>query len=326
MAETQFLLLRDASDELISLLEQDGSIQCVVAPPIHLARTPNFEQSLGGGILSANNIHKIHTSFTTSLTCTYDASAPPCPVDEIFHQLQVVAIALQLVKPTQDFHEYWMKVDDQYGIRGATTLPEVAIELYLRYQQHHTITESDVKRAIHFVPTLLQTLERGHSSWVHPLGAIHRAIILFAQGYSVELAELRQLLWAAGLDCLFASKQNKNLRGAKVISQRLQKLFGSNFNPYTADTVIIPPIQQRPVLRLDSVGEHIFRLRNAYIHGQPIDVGWLSKPRNPVESGYAYQLLECTEILLRITLLRILEDSALLGTFRNSTSLDNYFC
>ena len=65
----------------------------------------------------------------------------------------------------------------------------------------------------------------------------------------------------------------------------------------------------RPPLLLRNIANHIFWLRNASIHGGPIPTpGWLSNPHDPVESGYAYQLLECTEILLRESLLMLLED------------------
>jgi hypothetical protein len=41
--------------------------------------------------------------------------------------------------------------------------------------------------------------------------------------------------------------------------------------------------------------------------------------------GYAYQLCECTEILLRQTLLMLLEDQRLFDVFVDSRKLDKYF-
>jgi hypothetical protein len=61
------------------------------------------------------------------------------------------------------------------------------------------------------------------------------------------------------------------------------------------------------------------------MHGLPLDAKWLSNPGDPVESGYAYLLLECTEILLRTTLLKIMEDGTLLQTFKDPVRLDSYF-
>jgi len=198
---------------------------------------------------------------------------------------------------------------------------------YLRYQQHHTITPSDVERAIKLVPRLLQVWEPSHDgSWVHPFGSFHRAVSFFVEGYSIGSCILRQVLWAAGLDCLFSSKLKRSLQGAKTISQRLQKFFGHNFNPYHADTVKVPISQQRsPLVRLDCIGEHILWLRNAYMHGLPLNANWLSNQGDPEESGYAYLLFECTEILLRVTLLKILEDSTLLEVFKDPAKLDNHF-
>lgn len=130
-------------------------------------------------------------------------------------------------------------------------------------------------------------------------GPVHRAVILFCQGYSVGLPDLRQLLWAAGLDCLFASKRGKRKRGTRVICQRLRRLWGTGFSPYSADTGGIPMYQKRPTHRLKDIGQDIFRLRNAYMHGGSIPEAWLCDRRTPPGSAYAYQLLECTEILLR---------------------------
>jgi hypothetical protein len=213
--KTQVLLLSDTSNELIEKLEKDGPIQCMQTPPVQLARTPKFEQYWGNVLLSPDHIRGINTSLKSALTCTSNASELPS------HELELVAIALQLVKPTRDFCKYCVMVDDNDRLQQATAEVQflhgmVMSDPYLRYQQHHTITASDVTRAIQLIPTLLRVLEQGHGSWVHPFGSIHRAVIFFAQGYSAGLHVLRQVLWAAGLDCLFASKLNRSLQGSKA--------------------------------------------------------------------------------------------------------------
>ena len=324
MMTTQLLLLGDASNELIETLEQNGAIQWSQSPPVYLNRTPNLDQYKLNILLSPEHTSNVNTSLKSSFICTSDASEFPC------HELMIVSIALQLVKPTRKFCKYFIKVDNNDDIQQVSRdlqyfYGAVISDPYLRYQQHHTITTSDVERARQLVPKLLQILEQGHGSWVHPFGSIHRAVIFFAQGYSAGLDNLRQVLWAAGLDCLFSSKLKKSLRGAKEISRRFQKLFGLGFNPYNADTVQVPSNQQRPQLRLHCMGKHILWLRNAYMHGLPLKTHWLSQAGEPEESGYAYQLYECTEILLRTTLLKILEDSALLETFKDPDKLDDYF-
>jgi hypothetical protein len=55
------------------------------------------------------------------------------------------------------------------------------------------------------------------------------------------------------------------------------------------------------------------------------DAVWLSTKGRPFESGYAYQLWEQTEIALRLTLLRILEDQTLFDTFSDFALLDSFF-
>lgn len=323
MTKTLYFFLQDASQELLTELERNGPIQCSATPPIYLRRTPDFEAYKGNGVLTPSNIDGIRGVLKSALTYENDDSN----FRQETHHLQVVATAIQLVKPTQMFCEYWIQTSENYGIQTAASkmrfVPNVLASPYLRYQYHHTITLGDVRRAIKIVPALAQALDQGHDSWTHPLGSIHRAAIFFAQGYATEITELPQLLWAAGLDCLFVSKRDKKLRGAPTISKRLQKLFGQSFNPYSAVTV--PSNQQRPTLHLNKIGEHIFWLRNAYIHGLQIDDQWRSDQGQPWESGYAYQLLECTEILLRETLLKILEDQVLLATFLDPVKLDNYF-
>ena len=320
--KTQFLLLGDVSDELTERLERNDSIQCTAS--VHLAQTPNFGQYRANGLLSPAHIQEINTSLESALTCTSDTSEFPG------HELEITAQALQLVKPTRGFCKYYIEVDDQRGIQQATTdiqlLHGVIIsDPYLRYQQHHTITASDMDRAINLLSTLFQVMGQEYGSWRHPFGSVHRAVVFFAQGYSVGLPVLRQVLWAAGLDCLFASKLNRRLQRARTISRRLQHLFDPGFDPYSAETVVVPPNQQRSQMRLEHIGEHILWLRNAYMHGSDLDASWLLNQEEPEEAGYAYQLCECTEILLRTTLLKILENPTLLETFKDPERLDNYF-
>lgn len=106
----------------------------------------------------------------------------------------------------------------------------------------------------------------------------------------------------------------------------MQLFFGPDFEPYNAPTVVVPGHQVRPQLRLRDIAEHIFWLRNANVHGGPIpDPNWLSDPQDPQEAGYAYQLMECSEILLRESLLRLLEDQALFDTFLDPVRLDAFF-
>jgi hypothetical protein len=102
----------------------------------------------------------------------------------------------------------------------------------------------------------------------------------------VNLIDLRQLLWAAGLDCLFSSKLDRRKWGSLVIRDRLCKLWGNAFQPYAQ--VSIPMNQQRPPHELQNIAVDAFELRNAYVHGKSLSQAWLSDPSGPLEAGYAY--------------------------------------
>jgi hypothetical protein len=330
MAETQLLFLSDPSRELVATIDRNGPIQCFTTPSIYLMRPPKLDDTKGGRILFPSNIDGLNRDMQLAISSTQEDGSL-YSMEDIKHHLELVAIALHLAKPTPDFLEYWMVLDADGWVRYASSsirmLPAHSSYMYLEYQQHHTITEQDVQRVIGILPLLSLAMERhAVGSWDHPYGSVHRAIIFFCQGYAVEVHPLPQVMWAAGLDSLFASKLDRGKQGAREISRRMQRFWGANFDPYTADTVVVPINQGRPARRLQDVAEHIFWLRNTYIHGGSIpDTAWLTNPRDPPEVGYAYQLVECSEILLRVALLRILEDQTLLDTFRDPAALDTYF-
>ncbi|HEX4134476.1 MAG TPA: hypothetical protein VHY84_07705, partial [Bryobacteraceae bacterium] len=162
-------------------------------------------------------------------------------------------------------------------------------------------------------------------SWEHLALPIHRAMIFFCRGYAVRPDDPIQFLWAAGLDCLYASKLDRNKQGSREICSRMGKLLGAVMKPY--DEVSLPEHQEgRKKLPIEVIGLDIFKLRNAFAHGLPIpDASWLGALGRPLQEGYAYQLLEQTEILLRLSLLKILEDQRLFETFTDGTKLDSYF-
>jgi hypothetical protein len=229
------------------------------------------------------------------------------------------------------FLSLWLQLDNgnltETADRPVSDLDRFMPEAYLEYQQHNVISEADVQRATGLIPRLSKALDPAHGSWDHPLLPIHRAVVFFCQGYSVASTTSNQFLWAAGLDCLFASKLDRNKQGSPEIARRMGVLLGSTLKLYEADTVSIPVHQTtRTHMELGNISRDIFRLRNAFAHGLPIpNIAWLSALGQPRESGYAYQLLEQTEIALRLTILRILEDETLFQTFADSARLDSYF-
>jgi hypothetical protein len=125
----------------------------------------------------------------------------------------------------------------------------------------------------------------------------------------------------------YASKLDWKKQRSAQITRRMRVLLGSKLNLYEADTVSTPAHQTpRTHMELGDVSRDIFRLRNAFARGLLIpNTAWLSIDGQPPESGYAYQLLEQTEIALRLTLLRILEDESFFDTFSDSVLLDSYF-
>jgi hypothetical protein len=331
MTKTQFFLLYDCSREVREQIAKDGPIKISKTPPIYLRQPPESERLLSNPLLPPEAIKELEEF--VALACEYDSSVPPSlDTAEIEHQLKIASITLQLIKPTRHFCQYWLLIDPSMKAWPFSVpvklLPVRDSNPYLHYQQHHTISLADVQRAIGILPVVSNVMAMDpNGSWKHPYGSIHRALTFFCQGYSVNLPDLPQLLWAAGLDCLFASKLDSKKWGAKTIAERLQKLWGSSFQPYSAHTVKIPVNQKiRTNHQLKDIAEHIFWLRNAYMHGGPIpDPNWLSNPGAPLESGYAYQLLECTEILLRETLLKLIENPNLFGIFLDPVKLDSYF-
>ena len=230
---------------------------------------------------------------------------------------------LHLVKPTRNFGQFKLSLNDKNEVESySAPVDNVASEdPFLKYQQWNTILHEDLIKAKALYPQVLRALEirAGLGSWEHPVGPIHRAMVFFIQGYIFGRGELSLILWAAGIDCLFASR---NERGAQVIADRLKRFLGEKFEPYQA----VNPKPKRSPLQLDSIARDIFLLRNAYMHGEPIPSGeWLSKENEPIEHGYGYQLLECTEIILRECLMRILYQEETVEIFRDKEKLRGYF-
>jgi hypothetical protein len=326
---TQLRLLRDCGQKLVQIVSA-GPIECMSAGPVRVLLTSPqpIPPNTGKFPLSSENTREIDRML--ALRCDYDPSKPSG--ESVHHLLDVFAIALQLVKPTHSFLDLWLQLDERELPELITTPVRqlgymIDPGMYLAYQQHNVIEEADVMRAISLSPRLAAALDPRYGSWDHPVLPIHRAVIFFCQGYSISPPDPRQFLWAAGLDCLYASKLDRKKQGSREIIRRMEKLLGATLEPYQADTVSLPVHQKtRPSKTLSEVAKHIFDLRNAFAHGLKIpDPNWLTTPGLPEESGYAYQLLEQTEIVLRLTLLRILEDQTLFDIFSDPALLDAYF-
>jgi hypothetical protein len=325
VTEVSVLVLPDRSRELEDEVRAAAGGQVVLSnsPQLTIGPVPQINDC--ASLIARHDLAALSRSL--ALRCEYDP-AQNTP-DNIDHFLQNAGIAFQLVKPIRYFLEYSMLIDASGKIKTINaacrdaSLKMSSRDPTLRYQQHHTISPADARRAASILPEISNAMAQGFGSWVHPYTSVHRALTLFCQGYSVSLRDLRQLLWAAGLDCLFSSKLDRAKWGSRVIRDRLCKLWGNTFQPY--GNISVSMNQTRPVHELQNIAVDAFELRNAYVHGKSIQQAWLSDPNGPDETGYAYQLLECTEILLRLTLLRIFEDPSLMRVFRDPVLLDSYF-
>jgi hypothetical protein len=323
MTDVSVLVLPDRSRHLEARVKASGPVILSSAPPLKIGPVPQITDT--SSLIAPRDLNELSRSL--ALLSEYDPTKNK--PDEIDTFVENAAIALQLVKPTRHFFEYSMLVDSNGKIKTISALcRDASLQMpsrdpTLRYQQAHTISPDDAGRAAGILREVCNAMARGFGSWVHPYASVHRALVLFCQGYSVNLLDLRQVLWAAGLDCLFSSKLDRRKWGSRVISDRLCKLWGKTFQPYSH--VSVPAHQRRPAHELQNIAVHAFELRNAYVHGKSLSQAWLSDPKGPIETAYAYQLVECTEIVLRLSLLRILEDQALLKVFRDPLLLDGYF-
>lgn len=328
MAKTQLMLLPSCSQELIQRVRNNGQLEILKVPHlIVLSQAPAIRPQTGRVPLSAECVRQVEQSL--ALSCRYEDEAGG---NAVCHQLRCAATALQLIKPISDFLNLWMQLDDEntpeLAARDIADLGKrIGPEPYLSYQQHNCLTEGDVKRASLLMPSLNTALQPGNGSWMHPRLAIHRALVFFCQGYTVPHRDLKQFLWAAGLDCLYASKLDRKKQGSREIGRRMCTFLDANLKLYEADIVAVPTHQdQRNRKMVQDVVSDIFKLRNALAHGLSVpDAGWLSRQDQPVESGYAYQLIEQTEIALRLTLIKLLENQPLFDIFSDASRLDAYF-
>ena len=296
---------------------------CIVRPTV-----------TGGSFLetmfNANQVEATLQAIRRCAALSHSCDPTTVAQDRVRDTLVHTHMSFQLVKPTRWFSKYWFRTDDAGHIQlmsnGLGTIHLDNPKPYLWYQQHNTISPEDVESVKLILPRLLHAFSPpiDSGSWSHPCGSVHRALVMFAQGYLTEMfGELRQFLWAMALDSLLASKIDKRKRGAQTIDQRLRMLLGAEFAPYK--DVAVPVNQARPDHKLWAVVKDVFLLRNAIAHGLTIPDAWLTPPGRQPYDGYAYQLAECTEILLRRTLLMILNDQGVFDVFVDSRKLDRYF-
>jgi hypothetical protein len=91
---------------------------------------------------------------TMALSCEYGDDVS---FDVVRHELHQVAVAIQPVKPSRLFLELWLQIDaDGEPAYADRSVRDFGIlsgpEPYLQYQQHNTVEEVDLKRALGLLP------------------------------------------------------------------------------------------------------------------------------------------------------------------------------
>jgi hypothetical protein len=213
VSDISVLVLPDRSRQLEAEIKASGPVVLSNSPPLRIGPVPQVTDT--SSLIAKPDLDELSGSL--ALLCEYDTAKSKS--DEIDRLVENAGITLQLVKPTRYFLEYRMLIDSSGRIKTISaesrdvTLQMPSRNPTLRYQQVHTLSPADVRRAAGILPEVRNTMATGFSSWVHPYTSVHRALVLFCQGYSVNLIDLRQVLWAAGLDCLFSSKIDRSKWG-----------------------------------------------------------------------------------------------------------------
>src|ERR1041384_2181238 len=99
MAEAQYLLLTQPDRDLVNTINRDGPIECGRIPPISLSNSPNLDQ--------------IPARFPLALIFEYQPAQSPVPVNDIRSLLETFAIGLQLVRPVDEFSDFWLKINTE---------------------------------------------------------------------------------------------------------------------------------------------------------------------------------------------------------------------
>ena len=156
---------------------------------------------------------------------------------------------------------------------------------------------------------------------------VTQATYNFEIGHRAEFVNVRHMLWVAGLEALFSSREWQH-QGADVVKKRVGYFLGDNF-------VIYPDQRELGLPRLigmslrDVLGE-IFDLRNHFAHGTWPDKGWAGKVCRPTATGvghinYSGMLLEAAAATLRGCLRKILGDEKWINVFNDKAKMNSYF-
>src|SRR5208282_1349325 len=213
MPATEYLLFCDASPDLLREIHTTGPISLSTNPPIFISRPKVTGGSFLETMFNPSQVNAILDGIRRCAALSYSYDPTVAVQDRVKETLIQTNVAFQLIKPTRWFAKYWFRTDDAGHIdlmaEGLGLIHLRQSSPYLWYQQHHTISPEDIDSVKLILPRLLHAFSPaiGSGSWSHPSGSVHRALVMYTQGYLMDMfGELRQFLWAMALDCLFSSR------------------------------------------------------------------------------------------------------------------------
>lgn len=228
--------------------------------------------------------------------------------------LHKVFLGLRIVRPSKTPYQYLharVKPDGSFDPSGFSRA-EMPLTVF-PCDSWAPVRRKDAELLRAITPNLLRVYETKCQS-------VRRAVNILEMGYISQFPDVKQLLWVTGLETLFTSAK---FNGAPVLIRRLRQFLGSKTRVYEqanfAAQVAVPSLKLKDVL------EDIYLVRNRLAHGEWIPESFMTRPGYALGAkSYADILLEATGIVLRMALIKILNES-LLETFGDKDRLDGYF-
>jgi hypothetical protein len=152
MNDVCVLFLPDRSRDLEAEVGANGPVILSHAPQLKIGAVPNITDA--SGLIVQQDLNVL--SSPLALLCEYDPTKNKS--DEVAHFVKNAGIALQLIKPTRYFLEYWMLLDSTGKIKTVSaTSRDAYLQMLsrnptLRYQQANTISPADARKTAGILP------------------------------------------------------------------------------------------------------------------------------------------------------------------------------
>jgi hypothetical protein len=291
-----------------------------ICPNVFLADIRNQMKDLdltlwGREYLSKHDIEKIQ-GWECALVHHYDE-------EEYFHTeaeqrsrelLSKVFIGLRIVRPSRIPYQYLHARVQSNGALDPSAFSRAEVPLtVLPCDTWTPIRRKDADLLKAIAPTLLK-------AYAINCQPVKRAMRILETGYVSPFVDVKQLMWVTGLESLFTST---TYNGASVAMNRIRRFLGSKTQIY--EQTDFPVTMSLPSLTLKNVLGDIYRVRNRLAHGEWVPEEFLKRPGYAGgPKSYADVLVEATGVVLRLALIKILNES-LLETFGDKDKLDRYF-